>query len=78
MDLKCTHASILGEKMSPFDRAVTEIFNFFFVELLMGHPIVFSSHEIANLNCHRPRPDEEKKFDLLKQHLLLHLVLPLI
>ena len=39
MDLECGYASILGEKMSPFDRAVMEIFNFFSVGLLMGHPI---------------------------------------
>ena len=29
----------LVKKKSPFGRAVMEIFNFFFVELLMGHPI---------------------------------------
>ncbi len=45
MDLKCEHASILGKKMSPFDRAVTKIFNFFFVQLLMGHPINIINHK---------------------------------
>jgi hypothetical protein len=31
MDMECEHAFITGKKMSPFARAVTEIFNFFSV-----------------------------------------------
>jgi hypothetical protein len=38
MNLECEHASILGKKMSPFGRAVMEIFSFFSVSLLMAHP----------------------------------------
>ncbi len=45
MDLECEHASILGKKMSPFGRAVMEIFKFFFVELLTVHPIYISESE---------------------------------
>ncbi len=36
MDIKCEHDFIIGKKISPFARAVTEIFNFFFGEVTFG------------------------------------------
>ena len=38
MIMECEHASILGKKMSPFGRAVMEIFNLFFLGQLTYAP----------------------------------------
>jgi hypothetical protein len=47
MDMKLEHASIIGKKIRPFARTVTEIFNFYFGKLSFGLLCIWpKSHDI--------------------------------
>jgi hypothetical protein len=51
MDSDCEHASILVKKMSPFGRAVMEIFNFFLGKVTFGPPRMLASIHSFRLNA---------------------------